>query len=295
MRVRARIHAGLEVVLGLVVVSALACGEDAGGAAPVDPDDVDGDGVANDGDNCPRASNVDQHDEDADAVGDDCDNCPSVGNAEQADTTEVALMQGTFADGVGDACDRRPGIGGDEIAAFFAFAGDAELDAWTVDGFTIADDELRASGSARGVARRGVPGHGIVVVARVSSLQWTLASGGVVRLAIDGDGVGAGNVCELRQTTAGSELVAREVGGATSTTPIAAAPAGAPQTLVAWRLVQGSANELTCIIEGESRSARTSVALTDDLIVGAYAIGTSDAAVSVSSLLVLSSPGPKTP
>lgn len=287
--------AELEVVLGLVVVSALACSDDASSTGPVDPDDVDGDGVANEADNCPRTSNTDQHDEDGDAIGDDCDNCPSVGNPDQADTTEVALMSGAFADGVGDACDRRPGVGGDEIAAFFPFASDAELDAWTVDGFAIVDDELRASGSARALARRGVQGHGVVVAARMSSLAWTSASGGVVRLAIDGDGVGAGNVCELRQTTAGNELVAREVGGATMMTPVAAAPPGDPQTLVAWRLVRGSANELTCIVEGESRRAEASVALTDDLIVGAYAIGSTGATVSVSSLLVLSSPGPKTP
>lgn len=295
MRVRARIHAGLEVVLGLVVVSALACSDEVTRDGPLDPDDVDGDGVANDVDNCSRTSNADQHDEDGDALGDDCDNCPSVGNADQADTTEVAQMQGTFADGVGDACDRRPGVGGDQIAAFFPFASEEGLNAWNVTGWTIVDDELRAAGAAQAAAKRGVQGNGVVLVARVSSLAWTRASGGVVRLAIDGDGLGAGNVCELRQTTAGDELVAREIGGAASTTALPLSPAADPQTLVAWRLLQGGANEITCIVEGESRRAEASVALTDDLILGAYAIGSADAAVSVSSILVLTSPGPKTP
>ena len=78
--------------------------------------DVDGDGAADDVDNCPNTSNAGQDDADGDGVGDvcdicpggndnadadgdgvpdDCDNCPSVSNADQTDSD---------GDGVGDAC-----------------------------------------------------------------------------------------------------------------------------------------------------------------------------------------------
>ena len=58
--------------------------------------DTDGDGIADNADNCPIQPNADQADSDWDGVGDACDNCPHAPNAEQADED---------ADGVGDACD----------------------------------------------------------------------------------------------------------------------------------------------------------------------------------------------
>lgn len=58
--------------------------------------DSDGDGLADDCDNCPEHANVDQSDPDADALGDLCDNCPEAYNPGQADLD---------ADGVGDSCD----------------------------------------------------------------------------------------------------------------------------------------------------------------------------------------------
>ena len=81
-----------------------------------DPGDTDGDGVANEADNCPSTSNPDQADADGDGLGDACDtcsldpandadgdgicgnvdNCPVTANPDQADAD---------ADGVGDACD----------------------------------------------------------------------------------------------------------------------------------------------------------------------------------------------
>ena len=73
------------------------------GVITIDPDlfpscvlDSDGDGVADDSDNCPTVANPDQADADRDGVGDACDNCRDTPNAEQTDTD---------ADGVGDACD----------------------------------------------------------------------------------------------------------------------------------------------------------------------------------------------
>jgi predicted extracellular nuclease len=57
--------------------------------------DFDGDGLADDADNCPRAVNPDQADTDADGVGNACDNCRRA-NPDQADAD---------GDGVADACD----------------------------------------------------------------------------------------------------------------------------------------------------------------------------------------------
>jgi hypothetical protein len=71
--------------------------------------DTDGDGVANESDNCPTTANADQANADGDGLGDACDpdidgdgaanasdNCPTTANADQADAD---------ADNIGDACD----------------------------------------------------------------------------------------------------------------------------------------------------------------------------------------------
>ncbi|SEU38040.1 cell-cell cohesion MYXO-CTERM protein MtsC [Stigmatella erecta] len=59
-------------------------------------DDADGDGKADDRDNCPFASNREQTDTDGDGVGDACDNCSGLANYQQRDAD---------GDGVGDDCD----------------------------------------------------------------------------------------------------------------------------------------------------------------------------------------------
>ncbi len=61
--------------------------------------DLDGDGVCGDVDNCPEDANAGQADADGDDVGDVCDNCPDDANSGQEDTD---------GDGVGDACDNCP-------------------------------------------------------------------------------------------------------------------------------------------------------------------------------------------
>lgn len=58
--------------------------------------DLDGDGVADDVDNCPCVANPDQADVDHDGVGDACDNCQYRYNPHQEDYD---------SDGVGDVCD----------------------------------------------------------------------------------------------------------------------------------------------------------------------------------------------
>jgi hypothetical protein len=67
------------------------------GAIDTPPGDLDGDGVADEMDNCPDTRNTDQADEDLDRIGDACDICP-IGPtpAENADSDH---------DGVGDGCD----------------------------------------------------------------------------------------------------------------------------------------------------------------------------------------------
>jgi len=67
-------------------------------------DDADGDGKADDKDNCPFVSNREQVDTDGDGIGDACDNCATTANFNQLDTN---------GNGVGDACD--PDIDGDGV------------------------------------------------------------------------------------------------------------------------------------------------------------------------------------
>jgi hypothetical protein len=64
-----------------------------------DPDQIDGDGIADVCDNCPFAANPVQEDADEDGVGDACDNCPAATNPQQGDADQ---------DGRGDACDNCP-------------------------------------------------------------------------------------------------------------------------------------------------------------------------------------------
>lgn len=59
-------------------------------------DDADGDGIADNNDNCPFAPNRLQEDGDGDAVGDSCDNCAAASNFSQLDND---------GDGQGDTCD----------------------------------------------------------------------------------------------------------------------------------------------------------------------------------------------
>ncbi len=67
-------------------------------------DDADGDGRADDRDNCPFAPNREQTDGDGDGVGDTCDNCSAASNFSQLDAD---------GDGIGDACD--PDSDGDGV------------------------------------------------------------------------------------------------------------------------------------------------------------------------------------
>jgi hypothetical protein len=133
-----------------------------------DPNDIDGDGVANANDNCPDKSNANQSDIDNDGIGDLCDddrdgdgipnatdNCPNAANADQADRD---------GDGLGDICDPNPNnacvenfitAGGNGIEAtqtpFAANVVPGIIEAENFDngglGVAYFDDNLRETGS----------------------------------------------------------------------------------------------------------------------------------------------------
>jgi len=113
-------------VRGLLIASLLwlgACGfsaraappgdDDAGGGdgSMTDPNDVDGDGIPNDMDNCPTVANADQADVDGDGVGDVCDNCPTVANPPKVTMGyDHPIQRDHDGDGRGDECDLCPHI-----------------------------------------------------------------------------------------------------------------------------------------------------------------------------------------
>lgn len=75
-------------------------------------DDDDNDGVLDAIDPCPLVVNIGQADDDGDGIGNDCDNCPSFGNPSQADEDGNGVGDpcdgDTDNDGVGDAEDNCP-------------------------------------------------------------------------------------------------------------------------------------------------------------------------------------------
>ena len=79
------------------------------GSGKTTVDDLDGDGVPNDGDNCPTTANADQLDGDKDGVGDVCDNCPTTPNPRKATPGfDHPVQRDHDGDGRGDECDLCP-------------------------------------------------------------------------------------------------------------------------------------------------------------------------------------------
>jgi hypothetical protein len=226
------------------------------------------------------------HDEDGDGLTDNCDNCPTVANPTQADTTEEAVH--AFADGVGDACDYRPGLAGDEIGALFTFADPAQANAWNGSGWTIANETVTASGAASWTSSRGEMGDGVIVVARVEAIDLT---GGDLRVAIDGNGTNAGATCTLR----GDQLVAEELSGSSANKPIGTIDIAQPFSLVAWRRVLTTGAEVACRVEQGAKRTEVITDLADELTIGAYALVSTGATATLSSVIVYTSPGPKNP
>ncbi|MEM8962212.1 MAG: IPTL-CTERM sorting domain-containing protein [Acidobacteriota bacterium] len=69
--------------------------------------DRDGDGIADDVDNCPDTVNTDQANNDGDSLGNVCDNCPDVDNEDQANND---------GDSLGNACDNCPDVDNEDQA-----------------------------------------------------------------------------------------------------------------------------------------------------------------------------------
>jgi len=97
-------------------------------------DDLDGDGIKNSDDHCPRIAGG-EFDEDGDGIGDDCDKCPIAAPPSAADAD---------ADEVDSPCDPDAHEKGDQIAVFEGFNGGIP-DGWTPsdpNAFTIDNGEL---------------------------------------------------------------------------------------------------------------------------------------------------------
>lgn len=278
----------------VLVLAIAACGHTA--AQPdANPDDLDGDGIANAADNCPQRANPDQHDEDGDGLGDICDNCPAVANPGQADSTEtqVALQ---LPDGVGDACDLRPALSGDRMAAFYPFYDPSRDADWTAAGWSVVGDTATADGAAAWSAREGQPFYyGLMVELRMSTLTW-LGTSGDVRVAIDGDGVQVGAACAIeadRDGDGNDELVAAEAGGATMSTSLGVPVAGMPVEITSWRSIDDllQTASLRCIVRVGDITKILSIPTTDLDTAGAYAVAASDAHAVATSVIVYTSPG----
>jgi len=278
----------------VLVLAIAACGQSA--AKPdANPDDLDGDGIANAADNCPNRVNADQHDEDGDGVGDLCDNCPAVANPNQADLTETEVPL-QLSDGVGDACDLRPALSGDRLAAFYPFSDPSRDADWTAAGWTVAADTATADGTTAWTPRKGQALYfGLAVEARLSALAW-LAGTGEVRVAVDGDGTQIGAMCAIQADRDGDgndELVASEAGGATMSASLGAAVAGLPVEITSWRLIDdvNQTASLKCIVRLGDATHRLSIPTTDLDTAGTYAVAASDAHAVATSVIVYTSPG----
>lgn len=277
----------------VLAVAVAACGSNTATGPDANPDDLDGDAVGNAADNCPQRYNPDQHDEDADTVGDACDNCPTIANVDQRDTSEAATNN-QFPDGVGDACDLRPGLAGDQIAKLFAFADPAEAASWIGSGWSIDGDAATAAGSAQWESKASELGDGQIAIAELSALVWS-GTGGELTLVIDGNGTQSGAGCTLRDT---GDLLARDLAGG-STTSVAGPALVPPITLVAWRSIVTSGTtrvaSVTCRVTAGGVTRSVEVALSDDLVVGNQALVATGAMPVMTSLIVYTSPGPKSP
>jgi hypothetical protein len=266
--------AQLFAVLQSVAVLA-ACAAEPIPQDPIDPNDLDGDGVPNADDLCPRSAGVSQHDEDGDRVGDACDVCPSVADPAQSDAREVIGMQ--FEDGIGDACDPRGTFSGDLLGAFFTFSDPAQQLPWRGTGWTIADDAAHATGDASWHHAIAIPGDGIYAEARVA-------------VGVDGDDTTLGHTCAIvRDRNAdGSDELEITVYGTTDSKELGATITSG--VLTTWRVIDRERlGRVFCRI-AIGRDSDELVLASDDGAIGRYAFASRGATSTVESLVVYTFP-----
>ena len=222
--------------IGNVVNGANGSGGDNGGtaSAPVVisvAGDRDGDGVADDVDNCPDDANADQANLDSDDDGDVCDddidgdtvlndddNCPRVANANQADADN---------DGMGDVCDTGadPDMDGDGVAdASDNCPMTANADQMDGDGDGIGDvcDNCAADANAD---------------------------------QMDGDGDGIGDVCDNCAADANADQMDGDGDGHRETCVTTAPPTRMPTRWTA--MAMGWATRVTTVLPTPTRTRPT--------------------------------------
>lgn len=248
--------------------------------APLDPDDLDADDVANAVDNCPERYNADQHDEDGDGFGDVCDVCPTVID-DQADLGEQGALG--LGDGIGDACDPRPSRDGDVLERLDVFRADTSAQYAGV-GWAIGGGVARTVSDARWVNLDKLQGDGLRAQIQVSLLVWL--SGGFVEVGVDGDGVSEGATCVLRHTGGElDELIATEIGGATMVMQIP--PVAAPFTLRAGRIISlDRTSRLRCSLDDIELILPLALSIES----GTYELASSGAITDVDSIAVYTFP-----
>ena len=276
--------------LGMLAFVLGACAGDDGGT-PIDPNDIDGDGIPNEQDLCPNRQDPAQHDDDGDRIGDACDNCPATPNADQADTSEQRASPPQFPDGVGDACDRRQSQADDQLARFFPFADPAEINGFTGSGFTIASDRL--VGTTGGLqVKRAAQGDGLSIQARITHLDWPQTDGRF-ELHTDGDGVASGFTCAIIHTGGTADaLVVAEIGGATTMKPLAILSSTSTLVMTLSRAFsQLQTGHAACFLSIDGGpELRVDIATTDDSPIGSYGLAATDADVELTSATIYTTP-----
>ena len=278
--------AQLFAVLQLVAVLA-GCAAEVIPPPEVDPNDLDGDGIPNVEDLCPRSAGASQHDEDGDRVGDSCDVCPSVADPAQSDAREVLAMQ--FEDGIGDACDPRGTFSGDLLGAFFPFTEPTEALRWRGTGWTIANDAAHATGDASWHHASAILGDGIYAEAHLANIVWQTTDARIA-VGVDGDDTTLGHTCALvRDRNAdGSDELELTVYGSTETKELGAMVTGGQ--LTTWRVIDRErAGRVFCRLASGDSSDEL-VRASDDGAIGHFAFAATGATTAVDSFVVYTFP-----
>jgi hypothetical protein len=256
----------------------------------VDPDDLDGDGIPNASDSCPRSHNPSQHDEDGDAVGDRCDVCPMVADPSQSDAGEQAALQ--FGDGIGDACDPRTSRDGDVLAAFHPFD-EATSQQWIGEGWTIGGDVAHAESEARWRHRVTHMGDGLYVQAHVATLEW-VSEPASVGVTVDDDALdGFGFTCAVARDrdADGRDEIDVHFGSTLVKTASLGAPVAGPLVITAWRAIDRERMGVVfCRVVHQGVMHELLIEGLDDSATGMYSFGSRGAITDVTSLTVYTFP-----